>query len=195
MIVGASDNVLKSVNVIAKDSESDLANKIGENNLLKVTKLKVSGTINSYDMMIIRNKMINLRELDSKIAELTRKGDTESARKVCLNTYKVETPDKSKSNYMYIKSVSFEPNLRSCHVCRIQQVCEQGGESKMNRATKFAAGGASTFGAAGASINPIWGTLIGGAVGAVAGGIGGYVTGEGKKDFCQEIPSCEDINM
>ncbi len=63
-IIGKSDDVLKTVEVSAKSSSSDLAEKIGENNLLKVTKLKLSGTINSYDMMIIRNKMINLRELD-----------------------------------------------------------------------------------------------------------------------------------
>ena len=63
-IIGKSDNVLKTVEVSAKASSSDLAEKIGENNLFKVTKLKLSGTINSYDMMIIRNKMINLRELD-----------------------------------------------------------------------------------------------------------------------------------
>ncbi len=63
-IIGKSDDVLKTVEVTAKSSSSDLAEKIGENNLLKVTKLKLSGTINSYDMMIIRNKMINLRELD-----------------------------------------------------------------------------------------------------------------------------------
>ena len=137
----------------------------------------------------------NLRELDSKIAELTRDADVETARKTCLETYKPETPKESKSNYSYIHTVSFEKDLRNCHVCRIQQVCEEGGESEMTRATKFGAAGASTFASAGATINPIWGTVIGGAVGAIGGGVLGYMTGEGKKEYCQEVESCEDINM
>ncbi len=70
VIVGSSDNVLKTVNVTANESSSNLANQIGEENLLKVTKLKVTGTINSYDMMVIRNKMINLRELDLEEANI-----------------------------------------------------------------------------------------------------------------------------
>jgi outer membrane lipoprotein SlyB len=39
-----------------------------------------------------------------------------------------------------------------------------------------------------------WGTAIGGLVGAIGGGILGASSG-GKKEFCQEIESCEDINM
>ncbi len=37
---------------------------IGEENLSSIVKLKVSGTINSYDIMIMRNQMPNLRYLD-----------------------------------------------------------------------------------------------------------------------------------
>lgn len=59
-----------SVMVSAKDNSSDLAEKIGENNLLNFFKLKLSGTINSYDMMILRNKMINLRELDMEDVDI-----------------------------------------------------------------------------------------------------------------------------
>ena len=137
----------------------------------------------------------NLRELDSKIAELTRQKDVETARQTCLNTYKPEKPEDSKTNYSYIHTVSFESDLRNCHVCRIQQVCETGGESKMSTATKFGAGGASALASAGATINPIWGTAIGGIVGAVGAGAIGYLTADGKQEFCQEIESCEDINM
>ena len=136
----------------------------------------------------------NLRELDSKIAELARKKDLEEAKKVCLTTYKAEKADKSKSNYSYIKSVSFEPKQRNCHVCRMQQVCEEGGESKASSALKAAAGGLSAGASAGTMVNAGWGTAIGGVVGAVGAGAMGYMSG-GKKDFCQELESCEDINM
>jgi len=136
----------------------------------------------------------NLRELDTKIAELTRNKDIETARKTCLNTYKPETPKESKSNYSYIHTVSFESDLRNCHVCRIQQVCETGGESKASSALKAAAGGLSAGASTGTMINAGWGTAIGGVVGAVGAGVLGYMSG-GKEEFCQEIESCEDINM
>ena len=136
----------------------------------------------------------NLRALDSKIAELTRKADVEEARKVCLNTYKVETPDKSKSNYMYIKSVSFEPDLRNCHVCRMQQVCETGGESEWTSALKAASGGLAAGASAGTMVSPGWGTAIVGLGVAAIAGFAGYKSG-GKEDFCQQIESCGDINM
>ena len=136
----------------------------------------------------------NLREMESKIAELSRNEDVEEAKQNCLTTYKVETAKKSKSNYMYIKSVSFETNLRSCHVCRMQQVCEQGGESKATSALKAAAGGLSAGASAGTMINAGWGTAIGAVVGAVGAGVLGGLSG-GKQEFCQEIESCEDINM
>ena len=136
----------------------------------------------------------NLREMESKIAELSRAEDLETAKRNCLTTYKVETPSKSKSNYMYIKSVSFETNLRSCHVCRMQQVCEEGGESKWSAALKSGAGGLSAGASAGTMINAGWGTAIGGIVGAVGAGVIGGLAG-GKQEFCQEIESCEDINM
>lgn len=52
------------VTISAQDASSALHAAIGENNLQVVTKLKVTGTFNSYDVMIIRNKMINLLQLD-----------------------------------------------------------------------------------------------------------------------------------
>lgn len=134
----------------------------------------------------------NLRALDAKLAELSRKEDVAKAEKNCYDGNKVDTPDKSKSNYMYIKSVHFEPNLRNCHVCRVQQVCEEGGESKATSALKSAAGGLAGGAGAGATAGG-WGALIGGVVGAAGGAALGAASG-GKKKFCQEIESCEDIN-
>ena len=52
------------VNVTALPDKSALHMTIGENNLINVLKLKVSGTINSYDLMLMRNKMVNLKDLD-----------------------------------------------------------------------------------------------------------------------------------
>jgi len=135
-----------------------------------------------------------LRALESKVAELSREQDIETARQACLTTYKVEKKESGKSNYSYIRSVSFEPALRNCHVCRMQQVCETGGESKATSALKAAAGGLSAGASAGTMVNPGWGTVIGGVVGAVGAGVMGAVSG-GEEEFCQEIESCEDVNM
>ncbi len=135
-----------------------------------------------------------MRELESKIAELSRNQDIETARKNCETTYAPETPDKSSKNYSYIRSASFEPSLRNCHVCRMQQVCETGGESKATAGLKGLAGGAAAGASAGTMVMPGWGTAIGGVVGAVGGLFAGRSAG-GKEEFCQEIESCEDINM
>lgn len=163
---------------------------------------KVKGKTSLGDSVFGTAKMLalksaearNIREMESKIAELSRVQKLEEAKKNCLNTYKPETPQKSKTNYSYIKSVSFEPSVRNCHVCRVQQVCEEGGESKAASALKAGAGGLSAGASAGTMINAGWGTAIGGLVGAVGAGVLGGVSG-GKKEFCQEIESCEDVNM
>ena len=52
------------VTATAQEKESGLLNEIKEENLNKVVTLKVSGSINGYDIMIMRNKMPNLRHLD-----------------------------------------------------------------------------------------------------------------------------------
>ena len=135
-----------------------------------------------------------LRQLETKIAELSREKDIETARQTCLRTFQVESPDKTNKNYSYIRSVVFEPDLRNCHVCRMQQVCETGGEDEKTSMLKAAAGGLSAGASAGTMVNPGWGTAIGAVVGAVGGGIAGYSMG-GKEDYCQEIESCEDVNM
>ena len=135
-----------------------------------------------------------MRELETKIAELSRQQDIKEAEQNCYNTFKVEEPDKSAKNYSYIRSVAFEPALRNCHVCRMQQICEEGGESKASAALKAAAGGLTGGASMGTMVNAGWGTAIGGVIGAVGAGIGGFMSG-GKQEFCQEIESCEDINM
>ena len=53
-----------TVTVTAQLSSSDLQQQIGEENLGKVESLTLKGTINSYDFMILRNKMPNLQNLD-----------------------------------------------------------------------------------------------------------------------------------
>ena len=136
----------------------------------------------------------SMRELESKIAELSRQQDLEEAEANCYNMYQVETPDKSSKNYSYIRSVSFEPALRNCHVCRMQQVCETGGQTKGTAGLQAAAGGLAAGASAGTMVWPGWGT----AIGAVVGGVGGFFAGRsagGQEEFCQEIETCEDINM
>lgn len=54
----------QNLTLTAKSDKSALHMAIGDANLENVIKLTISGTINSYDLMIMRNKMINLRELD-----------------------------------------------------------------------------------------------------------------------------------
>ena len=54
-----------SVNVTeVGEDKSAVIEAIGEENALNVVKLKVSGPINSYDVMAFRNKMVNLFDLD-----------------------------------------------------------------------------------------------------------------------------------
>lgn len=52
------------VTTVAQPSTSDLLDKVGKNNSNSVVSLKVKGSINSYDIMVIRNKMDNLHYLD-----------------------------------------------------------------------------------------------------------------------------------
>ena len=139
-----------------------------------------------------------LADLESRVAELSRQQDVEEARNNCLTIYQ---PEKKKTNtdtedmsYSYIKSVSFEPSLRNCHVCRMQRVCETGGESKWASALKAGAGGVAEGASMGTMVNVGWGTAIGGALFGLAKGWAGYQSG-GEQTFCQEIESCEDINM
>lgn len=138
-----------------------------------------------------------LRELDLKLAELSRKQDVKKAEELCYANNKVENPSEAKKNgtqnFSYVRSVVFEPSLRNCRVCRVQRVCEVGGESKAASALKAAAGGLSAGASAGTMVSPGWGTAIGGVIGAVGAGVMGAVAG-GEKEFCQELEVCEDMN-
>ena len=137
-----------------------------------------------------------LAELESKLTQLKRASAVGTSRDWCLSTYAVEKkPSDTDENktYSYIKSVTFEPSLCNCHVCRMQRVCETGGESKLQSALKYGGGLAATGASAGV-LGGGWGALIGGAGGALIGGVGGYMAG-GETDFCQEIESCEDIDV
>lgn len=64
-----------NLTVSAHENDSDILNKVNEGSdkdmTYSVLNLKVSGTINSYDIMVLRNKMINLRSLDLSDATIT----------------------------------------------------------------------------------------------------------------------------
>ncbi len=70
-IIAIEDEHEFEVNVTAEESKSGLMVALGaygitevNNSAWNVLKLKVSGTINSYDFMVMRNKMLNLCYLD-----------------------------------------------------------------------------------------------------------------------------------
>ena len=138
-----------------------------------------------------------LADLESKLMQLKRADARVASRDACLGTYAVEkkpsATDENK-NYSYIKSVSFEASLCNCHVCRMQRVCATGGVSKGDAALGYGFSGAASGLGTGLTLGGGWGALIGAGVGAGAGILNGYMTG-GEKDFCQEIESCEDIDV
>lgn len=135
-----------------------------------------------------------MRQLDDKLAELIRLDNKRTSEEKCYSTYKVETPASGDTSYSYISSVMYEPDLDNCHVCRRQQVCETGGQSKGSAGLQGAAGGLAAGASAGTMVTPGWGTAIGALVGAVGGYFAGRSAG-GEEEFCQEIESCEDINV
>ena len=56
--------ITSNITVTALPNTSAIYAAIGEENLPEVTSLTVKGTINSYDLIIIRNKMLKLESLD-----------------------------------------------------------------------------------------------------------------------------------
>ena len=190
------DNASAAVDEFFKQFEKDITVAACRDSQKPAGRRSLGDSVFNSAKMIAHISAENraLRALESKIAELSREQDIETARQACLNTYKVEKKESGNKNYSYIRSVSFEPDLRNCHVCRMQQVCEKGGETKATSALKSAAGGLSAGAAAGTMVTPGWGTVIGGVVGAVGAGVMGAVAG-GEEEFCQEIESCEDVNM
>ena len=58
------------VTITANPSKSALHQALGLDSLQKVINLKINGTINSYDIMMLRNQMPSLRELDLSDASI-----------------------------------------------------------------------------------------------------------------------------
>ncbi len=167
------------------------------------SKTKVQGRNSVKQNINVTAKMIAYqsaknraeRELASMMNDLKIKEESDRNRKYCMKKFKEEKPDEEKEgSYAYIRSVTYEEKLQNCHVCRMQRVCEKGGEKKSTSALKAAAGGLSAGASAGTMISPGWGTAIGGLVGAVGAGVLGAMSG-GEEEFCQELESCEDINV
>ena len=69
-IFAVGDKFDYDVDVAAKDNSSNLQEVIGKDNLRKVVSLKINGTINSYDIMIMRNQTPNLHYLDMSEANI-----------------------------------------------------------------------------------------------------------------------------
>lgn len=69
-IFAIGDKFDYDVDVAAKDNSSNLQEVIGKDNLRKVVSLKINGTINSYDFMILRNQTPNLHYLDMSDANI-----------------------------------------------------------------------------------------------------------------------------
>ncbi len=69
-ILGIGTQIDYDVNVTALADSSVLHKTIGENNLGNVVSLKVTGSINSYDIMVLRNKTDNLHYLDLSDANI-----------------------------------------------------------------------------------------------------------------------------
>ena len=69
-ILSMSDITDYDVPVTAQEKESGLLNVLTQDNLHKVVSLKVTGTINGYDIMVIRNKMPLLYHLDLTDADI-----------------------------------------------------------------------------------------------------------------------------
>ena len=65
-----STPTLFDMTLSAKEGSSDLIDQIGDENAYKVVQLKISGTFNGYDVMVMRNKMTNLRTLDMSDARV-----------------------------------------------------------------------------------------------------------------------------
>lgn len=66
----SSKVVTASVHLIALSDKSALQQTLGLDSLKKITSLTISGTINSYDIMMMRNQMPNLWEIDLSNANI-----------------------------------------------------------------------------------------------------------------------------
>ena len=69
-IFSISDQLDYDVTTTAMDNQSGLEQAIGATNMKKVVSLKATGTINGYDIFMIRTKMTNLHYLDLTDADI-----------------------------------------------------------------------------------------------------------------------------
>lgn len=69
-IFSISDQLDYDVTTTAMDNLSGLEQAIGATNMKKVVSLKATGTINGYDIFMIRTKMTNLQNLDLTDADI-----------------------------------------------------------------------------------------------------------------------------
>ena len=73
-IFSISDQLYYDVTTTAMDSQSGLEKVIGATNMKKVISLKATGTINGYDIFMIRTKMTKLHYLDLTDADIVANG-------------------------------------------------------------------------------------------------------------------------
>ena len=73
-IFSISDKLDYDVTTTAMDNQSGLEQAIGATNMKKVVSLKATGTINGYDIFMIRTKMANLQNLDLTDADIVANG-------------------------------------------------------------------------------------------------------------------------
>lgn len=73
-IFSIGDQLDYDVTTTAMDNQSGLEQAIGATNMKKVFSLKATGTINGYDIFMIRTKMTNLRYLDLTDADIVANG-------------------------------------------------------------------------------------------------------------------------
>lgn len=73
-ILSIGDRLDYDITTTAMDSQSGLEQAIGATNMKKVVSLKATGTINGYDIFMIRTKMTNLQNLDLTDADIVANG-------------------------------------------------------------------------------------------------------------------------
>ena len=112
-IVGKTNLKQREVTITANPSQSALHVALGESTLMSTVSLKVNGTINSYDIMLIRNKMLNLKYLDLSGAEVVT-NEYEYYTGYCTHDNMLENYAFSELN---LRVVHLPKNLIEIHDC------------------------------------------------------------------------------
>lgn len=73
-ILSIGDRLDYDITTTAMDNQSGLEQAIGATNMKNVVSLKATGTINGYDIFMIRTKMTNLQNLDLTDADIVANG-------------------------------------------------------------------------------------------------------------------------